>query len=374
MLRVDKGANVEPISNSGLMEIVEISEWLDWMRRELPRGDMELPNEDISVLFVANALRFADRVRPLCYHLPTKMRSSLIEATILHQCWSRQQKLWKAFPSDRNRGLRTVEAGRYIHQMSEEGHHLMEAHDGIQYVVKFAGDRRKNTLATEAICTAIARLMHLPELPSFVVTIDAKLGKKLGVIGIDSFKDTSSPGPGFGFRFVDSHTGIVKPGHRKGQPVSPTLRQSIGRLIFDILTLNPNLVPASTDSYTAAVGTDLSLVDHAQCMMNADWQKFRHSTYAEPIGQSKVAGSIHTLSQLEPWIRCAEGLDMHEIWNLVFHLPPQWYGENRVGLVRVVDKLSERAWTLRRSIYALRQRGYFPKMEKLPANAINILP
>lgn len=373
MLRVDKGANVEPISNSGLLEIVEISEWLDWMRRELARGDMELPSEDISVLFVANALRFAERVRPLCHHLPTKMRSSLIEATILHQCWSRQRKLWKAFPSDGNRGLRTVEGGRYIRQMSEEGHHVMEDRDGIQYVVKFASDRRKNTLSTQAICTAVARLMHLPEVLGFVVTIDAKLGRKLGAIGIDSFKDTCNPGPGFGFRFVESQTGIVKPGRRKGQPVSPTLRQSIGRLIFDILTLNPNLVAASIDPHTAA-GANLNLVDHAQCMMNADWQKFRQSTYAEPIGQSKIAESINTFSQLEPWIRCAEGLDMHEIWNLVFHLPPQWYGENRVGLVRVVDKLAERAWTLRRSIYALRQRGYFPKMEKLPANAINILP
>jgi hypothetical protein len=374
MLRVDKGANVEPISKSGLLEIVEISEWLDWMRRELPPGDVELPEEDTSVLIAANALRFTDRVRPLCYHLPIGMRSLLIEAVILHQCWSRQRKLWRGLPSDRNRGLRTVEGGRYIRQMSEEGHHLMEAHDGIRYVVKFASDRRQNTLSTEAICTAVGRLMHLSEVPSFVVTIDAKLGKKLAAIGIDSFKDTSNPGPGFGFRFVDPGTGIVKPGRRKAQPVSPTLRQSIGRLIFDILTLNPNLVPASTEFCTAAGGANLSLVDHGQCMMNADWQKFRCSTYAEAIGQSEVAGSVRTFSQLDPWIRCAEGLDMHEIWNLVFHLPPQWYGENRVGLVRVVDKLSERAWTLRRSIYALRQRGYFPNMEKLPSNALNILP
>jgi len=374
MLRVDEGAYVEPISKSGLLEIVEVSEWLDWMRKKLPPGDVELPKEDTSVLFAANALRFADRVRPLCYHLPTGMRSLLIEASILHQCWTRQQKLWRGLPSDGSCGLRTVEGSRYIRQMSEEGHHLMEAHDGIQYVVKFAGDRRKNTLATEAICTAVAKLMHLQDVRSFVVTIDTKLGKKLGAIGIDSFTGACNPGPGLGFKFVDCQTGIVKHGRRTGEPVSPTLRQSIGHLIFDILTLNANLVPASTDPYTATGAAKLSLVDYAQCMMSADWQKFRRSTFAEPIGQSKVAKSVHTSSQLEPWIRCAEDLDMHEIWNLAFHLPPQWYGENRVGLVRVVNVLSDRAWTLRRSIYALRQRGYFPKMEKLPANPLNILP
>jgi hypothetical protein len=357
---------VQPTGNSGLLEVVEISEWLDWMHRKLPPGDVELPEEDTSVLFAANALRFADRIRPLCYHLPIGMRSLLIEAAILHQCWSRQQKQWKGLPSDRNRGLRTVEGGRHIRQMSAEGHHLMEAHDGIRYVVKFASDRRQNTLSTEAICTAVGRLMHLSEVPSFVVTIDAKLGKKLAAIGIDSFKDARNPGPGFGFQFVDHHTRVVKPKRQNSQ--------SIGRLIFDVLTLNPNLVPALTEFCTAASGINLSLIDHAQCMMNSDWQKFRLSTYAEAIGQSAVAGSVRTFSQLEPWIRRAEHIDMHEIWNLVFHLPPQWYGGNRIALVRAVDKLSERAWILRKSIYALRQRGYFPNMEKLPSNAIDILP
>lgn len=366
---------MEPISKSGLLEIVEISEWLDWMRRELPPGNVDLPNEDTSVLFAANSLRFADRVRPLCYHLPIGMRSLLIEAGILHQCWSRQRKLWKGFPSDQAPGLHTVEARRYIRQISTEGHHLMEAHDGIRYVVKFASDRRKNTLATEVVCAAIARLMHLPEIPSFVVTIDAKLGRKLGAIGLDSFRDARrNPGPGFGFRYTDPSLGNIGNERRKSRSGSPTLQRSIGCLIFDILTLNLSLTPASTIFWSATGRADLIFVDHAHCMMNTDWHKFRSCSYAEPIAQSEVAGRIHTFSQMESWIHCAEGLDLHGIWELAFHLPPQWYGEDRVGVTRVLDKLSERMWTLRRSIHSLVERGYFPNMKEDPASADPPLP
>jgi len=365
---------MEAASNSGLLEIVEISEWLDWMRRELPRGGVELPNENSSVLFVANSLRIADRIRPLCRHLPIAMRSVLIEAAILHQCWSYQQKLWKGFPSARRPGLRTVEGRRYLRQISDEGHHVIEAHDGIQYVVRFASDSRKNTLATEAVCASLARFLHLPGVPTFVVTIDAKLRRNLEATGLDSFEDHRNPGPGLGFRYSNPSAENVGDGGRRSQSGSPLRQSPIGCLIFDILTLNLNLTPSPTTFRSVTGLVDLIFVDRSHCLMNTDWEKFRYTGYAEPIAQSEIARRIHTFSQMESWISCAERLDLHGIWELAFQLPPQWYGGDRMAITRVLDKLAERMWTLRRSVHAFVDRGYFPNIKKAPATVELLLP
>src|SRR5258708_6494309 len=73
-----------------LAEITEISEWLDWIREEISASGLELPGEETSVLFATESVRIAARLKQVCGHLPTPLRTRVIEAAILHQCWSAQ--------------------------------------------------------------------------------------------------------------------------------------------------------------------------------------------------------------------------------------------------------------------------------------------
>src|SRR2546427_13093473 len=122
---------MEEIGTAELLEDAEMSEWFDWIKTALPPGGVELPSEETSVLFIAKSLRLADRIRPMCRHFSDRMRCLLIEAAILHQCWSRQRKLQdkvKAGAPYRSAGLPIVVAIRHIRRMKGEAQpHLIEA-------------------------------------------------------------------------------------------------------------------------------------------------------------------------------------------------------------------------------------------------------
>ena len=77
------------------LHVVEVSEWLDWLRRELTLGGISLPEEETAVLFIEHALRLADRAQGVYRHLPDSLRQRLISASIIYQCWGLQKRLRK---------------------------------------------------------------------------------------------------------------------------------------------------------------------------------------------------------------------------------------------------------------------------------------
>jgi len=162
----------------------EISEWLNWMRRDLPAGGVELPGEDTSDLFATSAVRLAYRIRNLCRHLPASLRTKLIEAAILHQCWKHRMNLQKK--------LRAICAGSPAIDIAQaatlirgrpDGECLMEAADGCKYVVKFPKCYGDTALATEIICLALAKQMGLPVPAASVIVVSHSLARNSGLMG-----------------------------------------------------------------------------------------------------------------------------------------------------------------------------------------------
>jgi hypothetical protein len=59
------------LASTPTLHVVEVSEWLDWLRRELTLGGISLPEEETAVLFIEHALHLAHRARGFIVISPT---------------------------------------------------------------------------------------------------------------------------------------------------------------------------------------------------------------------------------------------------------------------------------------------------------------
>lgn len=323
---------------SQLLELAEISEWVDWMRRTLPASDIQLPNEETSVLFAANAVRFAERIRPFCHHLPISLRSMVIEAGILRQCAVRQRQLRdrsKDAPERSHRGLAMLEGVSCVEPADTRESPIVLANDGFHYVLRFHDARASARMATEAICLALARSMGLPTPGFATVSVSGKLHALIQ----NSPRNTAAC---LGLRLTQT-----------APPESHRL--ALGFLIFDILTLNSGreFPPRSQ-----------GVVNLSHCLCDADWPHFLSSTYTDSLAFHRTATRVRSFVQLEPWLRKVQNVDMNPLWELAFHLPPQWFGDDRIGITRVLDKISARIGHLRNIVHHLVQTGYFLNIKK----------
>jgi len=349
------------------LELAEVSEWLDWMRRELPAAALDLPNEETSVLFAANAVRLVERIRPLCHHLPAELRARAVEAAILHQCWQRQRKLCeraKGMPRLRTR-LALVELKRYLQCLDEPGRCLVEGNDGFSYITMCRPRTgHQTTLATHMIGVEVASLMGLPQSKSVALA----RGEKSSCSGVTAGQGScpcrgpcqAEPGVGVRCREADSEPTTASAGLRdRARRVSGL---DIGWLVFNILMLNN--APEMQHPHPAQGSSQQLAPDLSHCLADADWSKFLGSTCAEPAAPAWAAGRVRNVEQLSHWLHRLEQLDTSPLWELAFQLPPEWYGEDRPMLVRVLEKIEERLWNLRRTVDHLARIGYFPNLKK----------
>jgi hypothetical protein len=343
----------------------EISEWLNWMRSELPAGGVELPGEDTSDLFATSAVRLAHRVRNLCMHLPASLRTKLIEAAILHQCWKHRvnlQKKLRAICID-SRAIGIGQAVTLI-RGRPDGECLMEAADGCKYVVKFPRCYGETALATEIICLTLAKQMGLPVPTASVIVVSHNLARNSGLMG-DRWSRLRSKDSFFRCLGLKLHFEELRVENGKPQIAfsQKTRRYLIGKLVFDILTLNlARRAPAFRDLKGHA---EPVFMDQARCLADADWPRFLRAHYNEPLTLERTVDKVRSFEQLQPWIRRARNIDFDPIWELVFNLPAEWYGEQRMLITSVLRKLDDRARSLRRSIFYLIEAGSFPNIKDL---------
>lgn len=83
------------LASTSTLHVVEVSEWPDWLSRELTLGGISLPEEETAVLFIEHALHLADRAQGVYRHLPDSLRHRLITASIVYQCWGLQKRLFE---------------------------------------------------------------------------------------------------------------------------------------------------------------------------------------------------------------------------------------------------------------------------------------
>ena len=348
---------------------VELSEWFDWMRREITQGGIDLPTEETSVLFAARAMQLSSRLRGIYRHIHDSLEHKLVQSAIVFQCWELQKQLRLKSPRRRTcRNLRSVDAVRIVGSIGRTGRHLLVlASDGFQYVITLcSGSCKDTTPATELICNELARIVGLRVPGVAVVTLNAKLAGSAHALWAEwpQRRHPLSPEVCCGFRYLDStpqsHFGFaaeeVPPSHR-------TVQHLIGALLFDIWTLN--LTPGgSVEAFDTVTGRNESVsVGHRGCLMDANWSAFLASTNDTLASQQGIAARVYQWKQLEPWLRKIQAPDMNPIWELAFQMPPSWYGGRGPVLARVLEKLAERNLNLRQSVHLYFHSGYFMNMK-----------
>jgi hypothetical protein len=362
--RCMEAATVDNEIAAGL-EISEISEWLDWMRQELSLGGVDLPGEETCVLFAASSVRLAERIRYIYKHLPDTLRSLLIQAAILHQCWTRQLKLQGKLKkiTDGVRELSLGEAVNFIRRRNTD-EYLTEAADGHQYIVRFPRSDRETALATELICLELARDMGLPVPSSSVILVSRKLASEVGIV-VERRTRYIANGSFFsclGLRVDIDELKIADNGRPEVRASPANFRYLTGALVFNILTLN--LIQRAPVFHHRSGRAEPIFVDHSHCLMDADWSRFLKATYKEPVPLTQLAEKIKSFEQLEPWLRRARNVDFDHIWELTFKLPPVWYGGRRMVVTNVMRKLEDRARNLRHSVEYLIETGNFPNIRR----------
>jgi hypothetical protein len=352
--------------------VVEVSEWFDWMRREIGRGGIDLPNEEIAVSLAGHALRLRDRIRDVYRHLPASLEDRLIRSAIVYQCWELQRSLHSnaKWPGANRVGpLVAVEAVRYVRPIGGKwGYHLVEARDGFQYVVTVpTGFFDETVPATEAICNGLARLLGLNVPTAAIVSVEAALLRHCHCTrpGRPHRAARRAPELCAGFRYVDPPPSD-EPLQDKQLPLSRrNERHLVGALVFDTWTLN--LSPRRwTLAFSKATGRiESTLVSDSGGLAGGDWARFLDASYQSLPAVQVIASKVKRWEQIDPWLRRIAGMNLNPIWELAFQMPTLWYGGCRPGLANVLGKLSMRQWDLARALHHFVQVGYLPSL-KMP--------
>jgi len=355
--------------------IAEISDWFDWMRREIPGGGVVLPDEEAAAAFAGHALRLRDRIREVYRHLPISLENRLIESAIVYQCWKLQKDLYASAISPgalRAGTLVTVEARRYIRPVGGRwGDHLVECRDGFQYLITVPSGLDSETLpATEIICNRLARMVGLTVPDAAIVSVgerllsihDARPGRA-HCVAMQALELCA------GFRCLD-------PRHQERGPLEEPFpidrrnaRHLMGALVFDAWTLNLSPRQWSIDFSAASGRVECVLVGDSGGLAGGDWSRFVDSTHESLPAVQAIAVKVRKWEQIGPWIAKMASADLNPIWELAFQMPPQWYGGGRRTLSHVLDKLGHRQWDLARALHHFIRVGYLPALRMQPRRA-----
>ncbi len=356
--------------NEEVCDLLEVSEWLEWTTREIGRGGvLQSPSDENSVLFAARSRRLATRIERLVPHLPSSLRSRLIEASIVYQCWNEQklrQEKVEVARSNRHRVLPVVQAIRHVNRLNGEGrHHIFEASDGLMYIVKFPNSTRGGrALATEMICTELARGIGLPVPAAAIVWVSAALIKETASLRYEAGGEIIpyKAGPCFGSHFISDHTPTIDgriPIEFRGY--ARNLHLFAGALAFDIWTLNLASRQAlfTVDHRRGRRTAQTLFIDFSHCLSDANWDIFREAQVTDPPGFQWVAGSLKSSKLFSSWFRRIGDFPSEQIAEIGFSIPAEWCQGERLCLARALERLIKRRWTVSNTLQHLQQTRYF---------------
>jgi hypothetical protein len=339
----------------------ECSYWIEWVERCLTDASVDAPGPDTRLLVAARSVRLADRVsRLLRGHLPSSLRKALIEASILHQCWEAQAERGRRASQTATSVEDRLDAVSVIRKHST-GVYAIECSDGHTYSVKLPCHGEDTALATEFICLQIARQFGLPVRPARLVLLSRSLGAQLGV------QANYAPPALHGQQQHICCLGIRELGELTlALPANAsTFRYSLGRMVFDIFALGTIAETAAPIDRNGRMQPTFG--DFSHCMLDSDWPKFLSAGIHERCHHQPMAHRVRSYLQLDVWIRRAEKIDMQQIAERAFKLPPYWYGNKPLLLAGVLEKLVLRTTELRGIVYHLAKAGQFPELTNSPS-------
>ena len=351
----------------------EVSEWVDWMKSNLASGGIDLPSEETCVSFAAQSVRVAEKVQRISSHLPRSLRTTLIEAAVLHQCWTRQVKTRRRNKQIAGQASQTpipsLDALAVIERHRANAY-TVEASDGHRYRVNLPLPGREKTLGTEALCLEIAREIGLPTPSACLIFMNKQMAMRAGILRDCRATCLSS---GMFCPLADKlcchgvrEVPCVETGEtgRPNLPIGPrAFKDMVGRIVFDVWVLNALAeAPAFRDMRGRA---EPVFAEFGHCLMDADWPRFVSAHCRERVPDVKSAERIRSHQQLDVWIRRIEEVDLEATFEHVIKLPSYWYGNRPLLLSAVVTKLDQRRGDLPGIIRHLIKTGYFRGIPKV---------
>jgi hypothetical protein len=229
--------------------------------------------------------------------------------------------------------------------------HLMRAEDGHYYVVKFQNNPQgSKILANELLGCRLASLLGLPVARGEMIFVDdemVRLSDDL-VIQLKNERRPCQGGLCFGSRLpIDPLRGTITdfiPDEILARVLN--LDDFCGMLAFDVWVCNTDgrqvvCHRKSRTSYYRA-----TMIDQGFCFGAEKWS-FPDSPLRGIYHRRKVYERVRDISAFEPWLRRLEKLEPHVLREEARTIPPEWYGDDQMGLERLLSQLNQRRMRVR---------------------------
>src|SRR5579863_5401582 len=175
---------MDMLGSACTQSVVEVSEWFDWLRKELPLGGLQLPDEESATLLIYNTLHTVRKAQSIYRHLPDSLVDKIVGAAVVYGCWKIQHDLRERARIPRRQAtLPACLAASYVGPLGESGsHHLVEGENCFKYAVTIPSGLWTETLpATEIISNELARLLGLTVPQASLVTLSPEILRQAGL-------------------------------------------------------------------------------------------------------------------------------------------------------------------------------------------------
>ena len=251
--------------------------------------------------------------------------------------------------------------------------HLLRASDGASYVTKFQNNPQHiRVLANELLATRLGLALGLPMAPVKVIEVSDWLVEhtpemRIQVGGLEIPCQS-------GKQLASLYVGAEGPGLTVDY-LPPELLDGVSNLadfarvlVLDKWTCNADgrqaifsLKTARSRQYRA------TFIDQGYCFNAGEWT-LPDFPLRGVYGNNSVYQLVTGWETFEPALSGAEEMDAQTIWQCAADIPEEWYGGDREGLERLVEKLAKRRKIIRNLItdFCRSPRQPFPNWKELP--------
>jgi hypothetical protein len=245
---------------------------------------------------------------------------------------------------------------------------LMRADDGHYYVVKFVNNPQgRRILANEFLGARFAQALGLPIPTSEIINVPLALIELSPgmVIRSGGALTNCAPGLQFGSRLPvqDPNAPIFDYLPTPALDLVDNLQDFIGMLVFDKWTCNCNGRQVVFCRQARNRKLRVFMVDQGFCFNAEEWN-FPDSPLRGVYAWNYVYGSANSSvtgwESFERWLQRLESLEEESILAAGDDIPPEWYGNDRDALERLLKELVKRRQSVRRLIAEVRDSPRHP--------------
>jgi hypothetical protein len=231
--------------------------------------------------------------------------------------------------------------------------HLMRCDDGYYYVVKFQNNpQHRRVLVNELLGTKLAARLGLPTTPAAIVYVSEDLIRLTPDLCMEMprARVPCQPGLQFGSRYPgDPHRLTLLDFLPDKQLMEvENLHDFPGMLVFDKWTCNTNgrqtlfFRKQHDGAETEELRYRAVMIDQGFCFNAGEWN-FPDAPLRGLYARNRVYEGVTGSGSFGPWIERLEKRITEEVFdNLIGETPPEWYGDDLDGVMRLAERLFRR--------------------------------